>query len=164
MFGVAFHFGRMPLVALHEHRQAEAGERKRGCEKQRPARDDILGLAHVRDDFLGRLLRAGGNAGERQRRAHQFQELAAPLRVVPLGRLLGKLAMEILAKLRRVGELPEAPPVQTALVPARRERIAAKSISQLLTSYQFRAAIDRGQPARLQTGNRSSHRGTSSSS
>ena len=64
---------------------------------------------------LGRLLGAGADARKRQRGAHQLQEVAAPFRIVPLGRLLGKLAMQVLAELRRVGQLAEAAPVQASV-------------------------------------------------
>ena len=55
--------------------------------------------------------------GERQRRAHELQELPAALRVVPLGRLLGELPVQVFPELQGVGELAQAAPVQAAVGP-----------------------------------------------
>ena len=63
---------------------AMPAERDGAREEQRTARDEVLGLPDVGDDLFRRLLRAGADAGERERRAHQLQELAAALRIVPL--------------------------------------------------------------------------------
>ena len=115
MLWIAFDFGRMTLVTFHKHRRGDAGKRDRGREEQRPARNQVLRLPDVGNDLFGRLLRAGADAGQRQRRAHQLQELAAPLGIVPLRRLLGELAVQILAELLGVRQLAEAAPVQAPL-------------------------------------------------
>src|SRR5207302_1687710 len=54
-------------------------------------------------------------AGERDRRAHQLQELAAAERIEPFGGASWKLAMEQLAEFLALGELFEAAPVFGAL-------------------------------------------------
>jgi len=66
MLWITFDFGRPPHVALDEDRLGNAGERNRGREEQRTAGDELFGLAHVGDDRLRRLLRAGADAGKRQ--------------------------------------------------------------------------------------------------
>src|SRR5439155_13553169 len=69
----------------------------------------------VGDDALGRLLDAAAHTRQRERRAHQLEKVAPPLRVVPLRGLLGELAMEVLAELRRVAQFAEAAPEQAAV-------------------------------------------------
>ena len=115
MLGVAFDFGRTPHMALDQDRLRDAGQRNGARKKQRTARDEVLGLLDVRDDLLGRLLGARADAGERERRAHELQELAPAFRVVPLGGLLGELPVQVLAELERVGQLAEAAPVHAAV-------------------------------------------------
>ena len=94
---------------------AEAALRHRRREEQRPARDDLLGLPDVRDDVFFGLAGAGADAGERERRAHQLQELAAAGRVGELRGLRRELPLHVLAELRRVGQFLEAAPVGAAL-------------------------------------------------
>jgi hypothetical protein len=106
MLWIAFDFGRMTFVAFHKHRRGDPGKRHGGREEQRTARNQVLGLLDVGDDLFGRLLRAGADPGERERRAHELQELAAPLRVVPLRRLLGKLAVQVFAELSESDSSP----------------------------------------------------------
>ena len=115
MFGIPFNLGRVPHVAFDQDRLCEAAERDRAGEKQRTAGNHVLGLPNVGDDFLGGLLRAGADAGKRERRGHQLQELPAPLGIVPLRGLLGKLPVQVLAELERVCQLAEAAPVQASL-------------------------------------------------
>ena len=121
--GLPFDFGRTPHVAFDQHRLGDAGERDRAREEQRSAGNEILRLPDVGNDLFRRLLGARADARERERRAHQLQELPASLRVIPLGGLLGKLAVQILAELERVGQFAEAAPVQAAVEPARRDRM-----------------------------------------
>ena len=59
MLRVALDLGRPSLVALDEQAGGDAAERHRRREEQRPAGDQLLGLADVRDDLLRRLSRAG---------------------------------------------------------------------------------------------------------
>src|SRR5262249_7809775 len=61
--------------------------------------------------LLRRLKDATTQAGESQRRAHQFDERAALDRVMPLLRLLRKLARDKLTKLRRISQFFKTAPV-----------------------------------------------------
>src|SRR4029077_19275099 len=92
VIGVALDLGWPPHVAFDQNRLRVAAKRNRAREEERATRNDVLGLFDVRNDFFGRLLRAGRDARERERRGHELQELAAALRVVPLGGLFRKLA------------------------------------------------------------------------
>ena len=115
MIGVALDLGRPALVALDQQPGGDAAERHRGGEEQRLARDDVLGLPHVGDDQLVGLAGAAGDAGQRQRRAHQLQEAAAADRVVPLRGVGRELAVEELLELGRLGDGLEAAPVLRAV-------------------------------------------------
>ena len=57
-----------------------------------------------------RLHRAGGDAGQRHRRAHQLQEAAAADRVEPLRRVARELAVQVVLELGRLGDFFEAAP------------------------------------------------------
>ena len=102
-------------MALRQHPVGDAAQRRRGGVKQRPARDQLLGLPHVRHDVLGGLARAGGQSGQRQRRAHQLQEIAPAFDgifiVAPADRLLRKLALQQILKLGRRRQFVQAAPV-----------------------------------------------------
>jgi len=114
MPGVPLDLRRTALVALHQHARRVSAERHgRGIE-ERLAGNELLGSAHVRHDHLGRLLRTGRHAGERQRRAHQPQELPPPDRIRKLGRLRGELPVEILLEGIGVGQFFETAPVLRA--------------------------------------------------
>ena len=52
MFRIAFELRRPAHVVFGQQRHREAAQRHRRREEQRPARDDFLGLADVRDDLL----------------------------------------------------------------------------------------------------------------
>ena len=58
MFRVAFDLRRPSLVALDQQPGGDAAEGHRGRIEQRLARNDIFGLADIRDDALRRLLGA----------------------------------------------------------------------------------------------------------
>ena len=125
MLRVAFDLRRTAFVALDEQPCAGAGKRHRGRVEERLARNEFLGLAHVRHQLLGRLARARADAGKRQRRAHQLQEAAAAHRVEPLGRVLRELAVQEFLELGRLGDRLEAAPV---LAPARAFEPGAKRV------------------------------------
>ena len=114
MFGVSFDLGGMSLVALDEHGRRDAGEWIGGRKKQRAPRHQFFRLPHVRNDLFRRLFRACAHARERERRAHQLQELAAAFRIVEFGCLRGEFTVQELLKLRGVGILAEAAPVQAS--------------------------------------------------
>ena len=73
-------------------------DRKRGCVEKRLPGNRLLGRFHVRHDVFRRLLCAGGKAGQRQRRTHDFEEIAAAFVVDPLRRLPGKFAVQEILK------------------------------------------------------------------
>jgi hypothetical protein len=102
-------------VAFDQDGLRDAAERDCAREEQRAAGDDVLGLADVGDDRLERLPGAGAHAGQRERCAHQLEELAPALRVVPLRGLLGELAVQVFAELGGVGQFAETAPVEAPL-------------------------------------------------
>src|SRR5713101_3005450 len=74
---------------------------------ERPAGHDLLGLARVGQDLLGRLLQASRRARERHRRAEQLHELA------PRGAAdLGGAGRELARRLEAALALLEAPPLR----------------------------------------------------
>jgi len=109
MLLVAFDLGRPAHVALAQHAEAVALVRRGGGEEERLAGDDVLGLAHVGDDLLRRLLVAGHQAGERQRGAGQLEEAAA-VDVAPFRRLARKFALQHVDEARRLRQLVHAAP------------------------------------------------------
>ena len=115
MLGISFDFRRTAHVALDEDRPRDAAERDGAGEKQGPAGNEVLRLADVGNDVLGRLPRAGANAGERERCAHQLEKVAPALGVVPLRRLLRELTVQVVAEVRGIGQLAQAPPVEAAV-------------------------------------------------
>ncbi len=106
---VPLDLGRPAFVALDEHAHAAAGARHRGGVEQRPPRHDLLGLTHVRNDQFGRLPGARRRAGERQRGAHQLEEL-------PAGDRIGRRRVE------RRGELVVQQRLERRVVPGFIER------------------------------------------
>jgi hypothetical protein len=118
VLGVALDLGGPALVALHEHTFGVTLVEHGGGEEEGPARDQLLGLAHVRNDRLVGLPRAAGQSGQRDRRTHHAQELAPALRVVEFRGPLGELAVQARQELRRVPEVVEALPEAAPAVPA----------------------------------------------
>ena len=104
MIGVAFDLRRPAFVALDEEADAGAGKRHRRRVEERLAGHQLFGLPHVGNDLLVRLPRAGADAGQRQRRAHQLQEAAAADRIEPLRGVLRELAMQEFLELGRLGD------------------------------------------------------------
>ena len=117
MLRISFDFGRSAHVALDQHRPRDAPERDGARKEQGPAGHQIFGLPDVRDDLLRRLRRAGADAGERERGAHQLEEVAPALRIVPFRCLLREFTVQVVAEVRSVGQLAQAPPVKAALRP-----------------------------------------------
>ena len=112
---VAFDLGRPALVALDEQAGGHAAERHRGGEEERPAENDFFGLAHVGHDLFRRLPRARGEAAERERRAHQFQERPARHRIGDRLDLRRELVVQEFLKRRIVGLfLERSPPLLRA--------------------------------------------------
>ncbi len=115
MLRIAFNLGRPPHVALDQDRHGHTADRNRAGKVERPPGHQFFRLAHVGHELFGRLLRAGTDPGKRQGSAHELEEVPPARRVVPLGRLLWELAVQVLAELLGVGELAEAAPVQAPL-------------------------------------------------
>src|SRR5262245_8265868 len=113
MLGIALDLGRSAPVALDEQAGTDAAEWPCGSKVQRLPGHDLLGLPDVGENFLGWLAGAGAESGERERRAHQLQELAAPERIEHRC-LARELALQELAEPVAVGELLEAAPIVTA--------------------------------------------------
>ncbi len=113
--GVALDLRRPALVALDEKARGVAAERRGGREEERPARDDLLGLLHVGDDSLARLLDAGREAREGERGGGELEEAAPADALVPLGSVPGKFAPQHLGELGRAGILLEAAPERAPL-------------------------------------------------
>ena len=64
-----------------------------------------------------------------------FRNCAAALRIVPLRRLFRKLAMQVFAKLRRVGQFAEAAPIEAA-VGSGDARSNSREVHKSAISYQ----------------------------
>ena len=112
MIGIALHLRRPSFVTLDQQALRLAAERHRRGKKERPTRNFLLRLTYVGNNQLFGLRRArASDTGERERRAHQFQEAAATDRVDPLGGVFWKLAMQVLLKLGGLGDFLEALPV-----------------------------------------------------
>src|SRR5262249_35053273 len=95
--------------------------------------------SHVRNDQLVGLARAGADAGQRERGAHQLQEAAAADRVEPLRCVLRKFAVEERREFGRLSQRFEAAPV---LPPTRALEASAKG-------GDISRAIVHGQPVVL---------------
>ena len=123
----------------------DAVERRGGGEEQRPAGNQVLRLPHVRHDVLGGLARAGGHAGQRQRRAHQLEEIAAALDGVfilaPADGLARELALQQVLEFGRGGQVVQAAPVvapASAFQPRPRAlRTAARSSILLWITHRW---------------------------
>ena len=114
MIGVAFDLRRPAHVAFDQHGPGNPRDRNGAREEEGPSGDEIFGLTDVRDDLLGGLPRAGADPRERERRAHQLEEVSAAFRIVPLGRLRRKLAVQVIAEVLAVGQLAQASPIEPA--------------------------------------------------
>ena len=96
------------LVALGEHAARVAAVQVGGRVEERHAREELLRRLHVGEDLLRRLAHASGQARERDRGAHERQELP------PVDARIDrdtKLALEVLAEVLGLEQLLEAPPV-----------------------------------------------------
>ena len=118
-----------------------AAERHRRGEEQRLAGHDVLGLPHVGDDVLVGLAGAAGHAGQRQRGAHQLEELAPADRVGPLRRVRGELAVQVLLELRRLGDARPGCASTAGPRPASRARMADGSIHSWFATAGCRLVV-----------------------
>ena len=114
MFRIALELRRPAHVIFRQQRHADAALRHRRGIEQRPARNDFFRLPDVRDEFFFGLPSAGADAGERQRGAHQLQELSTAGRVVELRGLRRELTLHVLVELLGISQLFEAAPIRAA--------------------------------------------------
>ena len=116
MLRIALNLRGPPHVALDQQPGRNTRLRHgRGVEK-RPARNNLLGRPHVRNDFLRRQFRAGAQPGHRRRRSHQFQH---PAPVDSRGfafRILGEFVFKLVLILRRFRQLIQALPESLSAV------------------------------------------------
>ena len=105
---VAFDLRRPPLVALrHDAPRVAAVDLRRRVE-ERLAGHELLGSLDVRIDALRRLARASRQTGQRDRRAHQREQLAAVHARVDRH---AELPVQVLPEILRLDQLLEAAPV-----------------------------------------------------
>ena len=111
---VAFDLRRAAHVVFHEHANGARGPRHRGGKVQRRTRHHRLGVLRVGVDALFRLLGAGVETRERQRRTHQLQHDAAIRRDGQEIRLLRVFALQPILEAFGAGVLLQALPVVLA--------------------------------------------------
>ena len=87
------------------------------------ARDHILGSSNLGHDFLIGLNGAGRDPTQRQRCAHELEEIAAGYRVFQFRSLLWKFALNQIDELISLSQFVQAAPVLLAL---RRFEVGAK--------------------------------------
>jgi len=115
MVGIPFNLCWPPLMTLHQQANRVGAKRHGRCVKLRFAWNYAIGLLDVGNDVLFRLTSAAGEAGERQRRGHQPQEIPPIHRIIPFrGRLAGKFPVQQFLKFRIAGELFERAPILLA--------------------------------------------------
>ena len=110
---VAFNLGRPTLVALHDQSVGAAAEGHRGCVVARDTRQQVFRRGHEGDDLLHRAT-TGGQARQRQGRAHQRQHGAPRNALRRLGYALGELTVLERAIARCAFLLRQASPVGLA--------------------------------------------------
>jgi len=85
---------------------------------------------------------AYADAGERERRAHELQEVPAPFRIVPFGGLLRKLPVKVLAEVGGIGQFAETAPIEAALGAGQTGSNGGKVHNQLTVSSLQLTATD----------------------
>ena len=140
---VAFDLGRPSFVALDQQPGDDAAKRHGRRVEQRPARNDFLGLPHVGDDLLGGLPRAGGDAGERHRRAHQLEEGAPRDRIGDRFDLRRELVVQTFAKRGIVRELVERAPPLLAWQPRSRRGNGSRTVPTHVRAWHVRTGRHR---------------------
>jgi hypothetical protein len=91
--GIALDFRGPAFVTLDKDALSVAAQRRGGGEEERLAEHELFRLLDVRHDDFPRLASAPGHSRERERSAHQMEELAAAHRVEPLRGVLRELAV-----------------------------------------------------------------------
>ncbi len=115
MLGITFNLGRSPHMAFDQNRHCCTAEGNCAREVERPPRNDVFRLTDVGDDGFWGLLGAGPDARQRERGAHQLEEVTASFRIVPFRGLVREFPVQVVAEFRRVSQLAEAAPIQAAV-------------------------------------------------
>jgi len=98
-------------MRFHQHRVRDTGDRICSGIEEGLAGNRLFGRFHIRHDVFGRLLRAGGKSRQRERCAHDLQEIAAAFIVDPFRRLPGEFAVQEVLETFDRSQLVEAAPV-----------------------------------------------------
>ena len=93
MLGIALELGGATQVALRQDALGITPRRPRGGEKERLAGEQLLGLEHIGNDLLSRLLGAGGETRQTEGGAGQAQKAPTVEAAVPGRRLARKLTV-----------------------------------------------------------------------
>src|ERR1041385_4739570 len=108
---IAFDLRRPSFITANDHGYRWSKHRRCSREEQRFTRNVFFGLFDVRNDLLRRLKNAATQAGESERRAHEFNKRAPLNRVIPLLGLWRNLARNKLTKSWRVSDFLKTAPV-----------------------------------------------------
>ena len=111
MIRVTLQLRRTILVALRQQRFADAAKRHRGRKVPRNARHSFFRLGGERQYVLGRLARAAGHAGERERCAHDAQEVTPANGIRERVGFARKLVLEDVLKFRSTRDFLQALPI-----------------------------------------------------
>src|SRR5205814_8784302 len=84
-FRVPFDLGRSSFVCFDQDPAGISAKREGRCVVERLSRNHFFRLANIRNDFLGRLPRATGGAGECDGSAHEGEEFSTAQVVRPAG-------------------------------------------------------------------------------
>src|SRR5581483_6797219 len=117
MLRIAFDLCGAKFVALHQQRNAASRERHRGRKEFWNSRNEIFGLANVRNDRFRGLTCASGESSERHRSAGELEKIAAREAIfgaIEFGNAGGELAFEKLFETGFVDQLFQTPPVLLA--------------------------------------------------
>src|SRR5579872_1242730 len=98
MLIVAFNLGGTKKMTFYDDWSCVAAQGESAGEEKRTSGNYFFWLAHVRNNWLHRLLGAGGHASHCQGCAHQLEKAAARNGVQPLRRAFGEFAMQHLLK------------------------------------------------------------------
>ncbi len=98
-------------MAFDKHANRSGAERHCGGVEIRAAQHHAIGLFHVGHDVIDVWTAATRKAGESQRSAHQFQEIAAIHSVVPFRSMPREFPVEQIFEVRIAGQLFERAPV-----------------------------------------------------
>src|ERR1041385_5149468 len=116
MVGITFNFDGMSLAAFHEHAGCKLAKLHSARIKERFTRDQALGLADIRQNFVWLLFGTGGQSCESQRYSGHFQKISAADSIPPFGGSGRKFAMQHFLQFRCLREFLQTAPLLLALV------------------------------------------------